>query len=63
MMYDQYPCNEQKKWEAKAKVRETDAAWNQVFILMIYSQTHFSPEICLDKPKMSHPHDFQVAYF
>lgn len=62
-MYKQYPFNEQKKWEAKVKVRETDATWSQFFTLIICSQIYFSPKICIDEPKVSRPHDFHVAYF
>ena len=29
-MYVQYPFGEQKHWEAKVKVKETDPKWSQV---------------------------------
>ena len=34
-MYGQYPFSEQKQWEAKAKLKETDPTWSQVLFFPV----------------------------
>ena len=34
-MYGQYPFSEQKQWEEKAKLKETDQTWSQVLFFPV----------------------------
>ena len=38
-MYEQYPISEQKQWEAKIKVKETDPTWSQNWLSSV-TQSH-----------------------
>ena len=41
-MYRQYPFSEQKQWEAKGKVKETDPTCRQI---LLFPVTHFQQNL------------------
>ena len=40
-MYGQYPCSEQKQWEANVKVKEMDPTWSQNCLFPIINPPFF----------------------
>ena len=34
-MYGQYPFSEQKQWQVKVKVKETDPTWSQILFFPV----------------------------
>jgi len=40
-MYGEYPCSEQKQWEANVKVKEMDPTWSQNWLFPIINPPFF----------------------
>ena len=40
-MYGQYPCSEQKQWEANVKVKEMDPTWSQNWLFSVINPPFF----------------------